>query len=160
MAIDTLDMVELQVEEQPVMVLPFTGEVIDLRDAAQVAQGLDNVRGYIVQLGEFRSLLETVLRLEGRRQGTKTLYLEDGLKATITGGSRPEWDILELQTRLRRAGLPEARLDDLITETIVYKVSAGVARQIGAANPDYADAIQASHTRVEAPWRVNVERSS
>jgi hypothetical protein len=148
---------ELAVREQPMMVLP-TGEQIDLRDPAQVAGGLDQVRDLEQRLRAFRHLLSDVLRLESLRRGTKTLHLDGGWTAVVSGGSRPEYDTELLAERLQAAGLPNDRLDDLIQTVVTYKVNAQVARQLAAANPAYKAALQEARTEAPAAWRVSVER--
>jgi hypothetical protein len=154
---DELEAIALRMEEQPLQLLPTTGELVDLRVAGEVARALDEVREGIRRLGELRSLLETVLRLEARRQGTKTLHLAGGLVATVSGGERVEWDIERLAEGLRGAGLPEDRLAQLVVETVEYKVDQRVARQLAAGNPAYAAAIDAARSTAPAPWRVSVK---
>jgi hypothetical protein len=154
--IGELDQVALKVAVDPDLVLPTTGEVIDLRDPAQVAHGLDSVRYLVRQLGELRKLLETVLRLEGQRQGTKTLHLH-GFKAEISGGETVEWNISALRGALEAAGLPDERMRELIKAEVVYKVNASVAKQLASANPEYAKAIDHAKSMVPAAWRVSVK---
>jgi hypothetical protein len=48
----------------------------------------------------------------------------------------------------------------LVVETIDYRVDARVARQLEAANPAYARAIQAARTMAPGPWRVSVKRGT
>jgi hypothetical protein len=148
----------LTVAEQPLIVLPITGEQIDLREPAQVAGALDQVRDLEQRLRGLRHLLSNVLRLESVRLGTKTLHLDGNWTAVVSGGSRPEYDTELLQHRLHAAGLPEDRLTDLIQPVVTYKVSAQVARQIAGANPAYAAALREARTDVPAPWRVAVTR--
>jgi hypothetical protein len=148
----------LQVAEQPLVVLPVTGEQIDLRDPAQVAGGLDQVRDLEQRLRALRHLLSDVLRLESTRRGTKTLHLDGNWTAVVSGGSRPEYDTELLARRLQSAGLPEERLADLVKAVITYKVDAQIARQLSGANPAYAAALREARTDVPAPWRVAVTR--
>lgn len=154
---DELAMVALQVEETPEIVLPLSGEFIDLRKPPEVARALDSVRTLVTQLGEVSRLLETVLRLEGQRVGAKTLHLPP-YKATISGGEKNEWDIELLRDGLREAGLPEDRLSAAVIEEITYKVSNTVIRQLASANRAYAEVIDQARTRVPANWYVRVER--
>jgi hypothetical protein len=153
---DELEQVAQQVDAEPQLVLPVTGEIVDLREPGQVARALDDVRDLVRKLGELRALLETVLRLEARRQGTKTLHL-GAVKAEVTGGERPEWDVPALVDGLRAAGLPEERLRELVTATVAYKVNARVATSVAASNPAYAEVIANARSTVPAPWRVTVK---
>ena len=146
------------IETDPVFTIRLTGQIIDLREPAEVANALSDVREAKRQLDAIRQLLEDVLRLESSRQGTKTLHLEDGLTAVVSGGNRPEYDLPVLADMLRDAGLPEDRLEQLIVATISYRLDQSVARQLRSANPAYAAALDACRRDVPAPWRVNIER--
>jgi hypothetical protein len=152
---DRLAEVALRVEETGRVVLPLTGEVVDLGDPADVARGLARVRDLKTELDELRSLLEDVLRLESQRQGTKTLRLGD-VEAVVSGGARTEFDAEALAEALRAAGCPEERIADLIVETVSYRVDARVAKQLEAANRAYAEAIASARTVEPAPWRVSL----
>lgn len=149
----TRDLIELD----PHLTVRLLGQVVDLSDPGEVAQCLYDVREAKRQLDEVRQLLEDVLRLESSRQGTKTLHLE-GLEARITGGTKPEYDLEQLEQMLREAGLPEQRLNELIVVTISRKLNQSVARQLRGANLAYAHALETCRTDVPAPWRVTVER--
>ena len=107
-------------------------------------------------MDELRTLLEGVLRLEAQKQGTKTLHL-GSLDAVVSGGSRREYDAELLVELLRDAGLPEERIADAVVETVSYRVNQLVLKQLAAANPNYAAAIELAETTVEAPWRVSVK---
>jgi hypothetical protein len=151
-----LELVAAQVEEEPTLLLPYTGAIVDLREPSEVAQALADVRDLKKRLDELRALLEGVLRLEGQRLGTKTLHVE-GMDAVISGGPRAEYDAELLMSRLRAAGLPEERMGQAVVATVTYKPNAAVLRQLAAANPDYRRAIDASRTTVEAPYRVSLK---
>lgn len=138
------------------LVIPWTGEIVDLGEPAQVARVLETVRALKRDLDEARALLEDVLRSESERQGTRTLHLGT-LDAVISGGERVEYDELELARELRAAGLPEERLAELIVETVTYKVDQRVARSVAASNPVYAAAIERCRRVVPAAWRVAIK---
>lgn len=102
---------------------------------------------------------EAVLLEESRRQGTKTLRIdEEGhavYTATISGGNDYDWNFSVL-VELLDLGLPRERYHELVVETRTYKVDARVAKQLAAANPEYAKIIEQACTMVEKPWRVSV----
>lgn len=154
---DYLDQLELRVAEDPETLLPWTGELVDLRNPADVADALEQLREEKARLDQLRALLEDVLRLEGRRQGTKTLHLGH-CDAVISGGSRTDYDIPELNRLLEDAGLPMERLGKLIVTTVTYKVNAAVAKQLAAANMTYAIALEQTKTVTPAPWRVTIKQ--
>lgn len=138
------------------IVVPWTGELVPLTNPSQVARALGQVRDLKRQLDEARAVLEDALRLEAERQGTKTLHL-DGLKATVTGGSKLEWDMEALADELRDAGLPEERLGQLIVQVITERVNATVANSIAKANPRYGEIVERHRHVVPDRWRVTVE---
>jgi hypothetical protein len=155
-SVDDLQTAELAVAEQPEIVVPLTGELVDLRQPGQVAAALESVREAKRHLDQARVLLETVLRLEASRQGTKTLHL-GGVDCVVSGGSRVEYDCEQLRELLAEAGLPDDRLAELIVETVSYRVNQTVAKSVSAANPRYRAAIERCRRVEPAPWRVTVK---
>lgn len=154
-----LELAAAQLDDTPTIVVPLTGQLIDLTRPLEVAGALHDLRELKRQLDELRALLEGVLRLEAQRQGTKTLHL-GSLDAVVSGGSRREYDAEFLAGLLREAGLPEERISEAIVETVSYKVNQLVLKQLAGANADYAAAIELAQTSVEAPWRVTVKGAS
>jgi hypothetical protein len=152
-----LAVIEELVGEQPDMLVPVTGELVDLRDVAAVALAVDAIRAAKHQLDAARQTLELVLRLEALKQGTKTLHL-DGLDVVISGGEKTEYDCELLQQLLQEAGLPENRIREAIVETVSYKVDGRVARQLAGANPAYRAALERAQQTVPIPWRVAIRR--
>ena len=153
---DDLESVELAIQEQPQLPIPLTGELVDLTNPSSVANALENVRDLKRILDNARAFLEDVLRLEARKQGTKTLHL-DGLTATISGGEKISWDALELREQLRQAGMPDETIAEIVVEEVSYKVDGYRAKRAAGANLDYRDAIEACQTIEPAPWRVTVK---
>jgi len=145
-----------ELERRAEVVIPLTGELIALADPEQVAEALERLQEAKKQLDDVRSVLMDALRLEAERQGTKTLHL-DGFKAVVSGGEKVEYDTLELADELRKLGLPEHRIGELIVETVNYRVDRRVAKSV-ATNPRYAEALERHSQVVPAPWRVTVER--
>jgi hypothetical protein len=137
--------------------MPLTGEVVPLADAPKVARALLELRQLKGRLDEARRVLEDALLFASEQAGSRTLHLGE-LDAVVSGGEKVVYDELELARRLREAGLPEARLAELIVETVTYKVDQRVATSVAAANPNYAEALQASRRTVPAPVRVAIKR--
>lgn len=138
---------ELATTGQHLIVLPGTGEVVDLEDILQVARALAAVRVFKARLDEARGVLEAVLVEEATRRGTKTLRLGD-VTAEVGADTTTGWDVERLRAGLFRAGLPADRLNELIEETVEYKVDGRIARQIAGANPAYAKVIERCKTKV------------
>jgi len=149
----SLELALLQLEDSPEIVLPLTGQLVNLRQPLQAAQALRDVRDLKRQLDEVRMLLEGVLRLEAARQGTKTLHLGP-VDAIVSGGPSADYDAELLVDGLRAAGLPDDRLADAVTVIVTYKVDQRVLRQLAGANPAYAAAIDSARSTVDKPWRV------
>lgn len=131
-----------------------TGEVLDATPENAVGL-LRALRDYSRGVREIIKHCETILVEESRRQGTKTLRF-GGYEATVKGGSDLVWDVQELMDGLRDVGCPEDRINALVTQEVSYKVSAAVARQLEAANEDYASVIDRCRHRVEKPQYVTV----
>ncbi len=135
-----------------------SGELIDPTDAPRVAALLADVREHARQLTELRRACEQALAEEARRQGTKTLRFE-GVEAVVSGGEASElvWDIEELQ-KLLDAGLPSERFEALVRETVEYRVNAAVAKQIAAANDEYAAIVERARSYRDKPVYVTVRQ--
>lgn len=148
--------VELRVQEQPEVPNPVTGELVDLRDLTAVAGAVEQVRDAERMLYLFRrDVLTAAVRLHSQRQGTKTLHAGT-VDLVLGGGTKIEWDGEGLVGGLLAAGLPQERIDELVKWE--PKVNARVAAQLAAANPAYAEAIDAARTIEPASWYVTVKR--
>lgn len=137
------------------LVDPRSGELFPAtpENAAMLLERLRTLRG---QLMEQIKECERVLVDESVRIGSKTLRV-GGFVAEVTGGAETVWDVEALRVGLRRAGCPEERINEAITETVEYKVNNSVARQLASANPKYAKAIEAAKARTPKPVRVRVK---
>ena len=149
-----------ELETPHTAVVPVTGQLVDLTQPAEVAGAIGDIDQAVRQLRELRDLLVELVVEESSRQGTKTLHLEHGLTAKVSGGTRPEYDLETLAEMLRANGLPEDRLEQLITTRIEFRLDQAVARQLRGANPAYAEALDFCKTVVPAPWRVTIERKA
>jgi len=138
------------------LVVPGTGEVVDLDDPNACLRVLTDIRELESKLREVKGALSEALRFEFSRQGTKTLEL-NGMKVSLGADSEVVWDIGVLD-ELRALGLPEERMDALINAEISYRVNNSVAKQIAAANPQYAEVIARAQSRVPKTPYVSVKR--
>lgn len=136
------------------LVYPITGEVVASDDPAGCVRLLGEIRTLEQQLKNLKAELTRALEEEFSRQGRKTIEV-NGTKAELRGGSGVVWDV-EVLNELRDLGLPEERMDELITAEITYRVNANVAKQIAAANADYADVIERAKQRVPRPTYVSL----
>lgn len=138
------------------LVHPRTGEVIDLEDPPTCLRVLADIRELESRLREAKAMLTDALSVEFSRVGTKTLEL-NGMKATLGPDSEIVWDVGVLQ-ELQSLGLPEERMNELVSAEITYKVNSNVAKQIAAANAEYAEVIERAKQRVPKTPYVSIRR--
>lgn len=139
------------------LVLHHSGEIVDLDDAVQCARALSEIRTLEQNLRELKTELTQAIVAEGRRQGTKTIQVDDGLNAVLSGGTETHWDIETLE-QLLVVGLPQDRYDALVRTEISFKVNEREALRIGGANPEYARIIAAAKTQYDKPVYVSFKR--
>jgi len=136
------------------LIYPVTGEIVSYDDPAGCVRLLGEVRALEQKLKELKADLTLALEQEFSRQGRKTIEV-NGVKAELRGGSGIVWDI-EVLDELRTLGLPEERMDELMQAEITYKVNGSVAKQIAAANPEYADVIERAKQKVPKATYVSL----
>lgn len=127
------------------LVVPFTGEIVDLDDPVTCARMLQEIREISEQLRDARAALTDALIRESERQGTKTLRF-GSIEARINTPMETSWDygvLLELQA----AGLPEERFNELVTMTVEYKVNGLIAKSISSSNPTYKEIIDRARSQ-------------
>lgn len=134
---------------------PTTGELVSTSDIDGIGQTISNLRQAENQLRDFRRNVEQIVVAEAERQGTKTLHVQ-GRDLELRGGRTLEWDI-EILQELQALGLPEDRYGELVQTRVEYKVNASVAKQIEAANDEYAEVIRRARSYVEKPVYVTVK---
>ncbi len=142
--------------------VPIT-ELLDVQTGEILPATTTNAARVITAARDMRTRINDVvaqatawLAEESARQGTKTLHAGSS-SVVLSGGPTDEYDPLELMNYLRNAGLPEQRVDDAVTTIIDYKVNRSVLRQLAAANPEYADAIEQAKRTVEKPMRATIK---
>ncbi len=135
---------------------PVTGELIPAEDVNGVAEAVKGLRQLSQQIRDAIADATTILVAESKRQGTKTLALQD-VTVEIRGGTETVWDIEALQHQMDSLGLPAERMEALIKTDVTYKVDARVAKQLAGANEDYAAVLESAKTTVEKPYYVRVK---
>lgn len=128
------------VPEASLVVIPTTGEAIDLSDAHACARALREVREVEARLRDVKRVLTEGILEESQRQGSKTLHFPT-FDARINNPPATVWDY-EVLCELQDAGLPEERWTDLVTTEISYKVNGNVAKSIASSNPEYKAIIE------------------
>lgn len=140
------------------LVLPATGELVDLNDEVSCAHALESLRILEAQIRQAKAGLTQAIVARSELIGSRTLPLGDGLKAIIKGGTAIEYDAEEIEQELRRAGMPEDRIRQIVLEQVSYRVAAVEAKRASVANPVYREIID-RHTRiVDKPSSVSISR--
>ncbi len=135
---------------------PVTGELIPASDVNGVAEAVKGLRALNAQIRDAIADATSILVDESRRQGTKTLALQD-VTVEIRGGTETVWDTEKLSDGLEAAGCPIERIREVIKVEVAYKVDARVAKQLASANEDYAAVLESAKTTVEKPYYVRVK---
>lgn len=141
------------------LVVPTTGEIVNLDDPQSVVSALTEIRDLESRLREIKGVLTDAIVAESRRRGTRTLLLPDGRKAEVKGGEDVEWACEALEARLRALGMPEEDIREIVVEEITYRVDPVRAKRAAGANPDYAEAVEASREVRERRPSVSIRRS-
>lgn len=149
-------MSEVAVPDDGQFVVPFTGEVINRDDPAQCAQAMHALKAVREQIVLIEKDLAFAILAESNDLGTKTLHYE-GVTATVSGGTSTSYDPEVIEAALRRAGMPEAALKDVVVETVERRVNVTKVRAAAAANPKYARAIAKGTRKAEVPRSVSVK---
>lgn len=136
-------------------VVPYSGEIVNFEDPPACLKLLVEIRELEGQLRDLKDALTDALKQEFTRQGKKTLEL-NGIKATLGADSEIVWDV-GILNELRDLGLPEERMNELITEEISYRVNASVAKQLSM-NPAYAEVVERAQSRAPKKAYVGVKR--
>lgn len=124
------------------LAIPGIGALVNLEDPREVGIALADIRSLEDDLRDMKRDLTAALIRYSETVGGKTFHLE-GLDVVLTEKKPVTWDVEALEAKLRRAGLPEDRIDALIKVVVTRTVNANVAKQIAGANPKYARIVKA-----------------
>ena len=139
------------------ILVPFTGELVRADDAAAAARSLESLRQIEADIRRVKTELTEAIVGVASVTGTKTLHLEGGGTAVVKGGTETVYDAEKLEAALRRAGMPESAIREIVVETVSYKVAAVRAKQAAAANPKYRKAIERHSTQIEKTPTIEVK---
>lgn len=147
---------EVEVYEDETIILPHTGQVLAASDTKQCANALVELRQIEDAIREVKIVLTQAIVAESQRQGTKTLRFGER-KVEIRGGKSVLWDAHFLEIELRKAGMPEERIREIVKEEVSYKVDAREAKKAAGANPAYAVIVEAAQHVSERPEYAVIE---
>lgn len=145
-----------EVTSAEVALIPHTGELIDLADAAACADALDELGRLKRQMDEAQRALKAALVDYAHVQGTLT-FRAGSHTVSIGPDEEKLYDAEAIERGLREAGMPEDRIAEIVVPTVTLKVDAVKARQAGRANPAYADVIDRHTTIREKAPNVKVK---
>lgn len=139
------------------LVIPSTGEIIDLSEPRAVADAIAELEALERQVRAQKDRLRDLLVAESRRLGTKTLRWGKR-EVTIKGGSMTVYDADAIEAELLEAGMPAEQVAEIVVEkvTIEKRVDARRAKRAGDANPEYAAILERHSTVVEQRHSVTV----
>ncbi len=145
-------------EESTELVVPGLGTVVDLTNPHDCALALADVRMVESAFAGTKKKLTEALVDAAKQRGTKTLHLDGEITATVRGGERIVYDAEEIELGLRKAGMPEDRIREIVKETVSYQVVAVEAKRAAGANPDYALVIDGNKSTIVADPHVTISR--
>ena len=142
------------------LVVPGVGEVVDLSDVPAVVGALDALRNYESLIKEAKSTLTRAIVDHAGEYGLRSIELPNGDRAEISAPSENFYDPYVLMEELRKYGMPEARIGEIIEEVVTHRVRVGEAKKAAKANPDYAAALEASRTEQPRVQYVKIRRKA
>lgn len=152
-------MSDIELRESEELVLPVTGEVIDLNDEVACAVAMDDLSVMLGRIYDARRALGAAIAERARILGTKSITLPGGRKAVVTGGPEKQYDAEAIERELRAAGLPEERVRQVVREEITHTVRAVEAKRVAGANEEYAEIIERNTTEITKPYSVTIRRT-
>ena len=150
-------MASKEVAQQDVSLEQRLGEV-DVGDAVACAQLLDDIRQLEAQLGSAKSRLTLAIIEQARKDGVTSYDMPGRMKAEVRTGSRNTIAADVLEAKLRKAGMSDERISEIITTTVSQSVDAREAKKAAGVNPAYARALKAATTVHEAQPSVTIRR--
>lgn len=136
------------------VLVPYSGQIVSLDDPPECLKLLAEIRELEGKLRDVKGALTEALGHEFSRQGTKTIEM-NGVKAVLGPDSEIVWDV-EVLEELRELGLPEERMNALVTTEVTYKVNANVAKQLAGANQAYGEVIERAKSRIPKTPYVSI----
>ena len=130
------------------LIVPGSGELVNLEDLNEVARALRSVKELEGMLKAARQVLHEAVRYHSQVLGKKTMRVAGG-KLEVRKATDTIYDAESIERELRQLGMPEERIREIVIETVTYRVSAQQAKYAAAANPDYRAVIESNTRTVE-----------
>jgi len=139
------------------LVIRDTGEVVDWQDVNSLARALDWLREAEQEFRSAKASVQRSIAYLAEQRGTKTLLLDDGRKASVSGGTKTVWDAQALDIGLRALGMAEDRIREIVQ--VELKVKAIEAERAAKASPDrYGILIDACKTDEPSSITVSLRK--
>ena len=151
-------MSEIEARPASELVLPHSGEVIDLADVEVAGTTLEQLRTMEQAMREAQRMITDALVEHSRVAGSKTLDIGGGRRIEIRGGVEKVYDAEQLEQELRDLGMPEERIREIVKEEITHTVSAREAQRAAKANDDYAAALERATVEREKPYTATIRK--
>jgi hypothetical protein len=150
---------DIEVRESEVLVVPGTGTVVNLAEPRECAIALQDIRDMEGRWREVKRILSNAIVAHWGHVGSaKTFSVGGGRKVEIKGGPERHYDAEAIRDDLIAAGMPDERVNEIVTTEVRYSVRAVEAKRAAAANPEYARIIERHTTEIERPYDVAVRR--
>ena len=135
---------------ESLVVVPVTGEQLDISSVAGARRGMEVVAEFRLQLNELYAACRATLIEEADQRGQLSWTDEDGTKIRVAGaGVEEKYDVRRLG-ELREAGLPDERWNALVSWE--PKVDGRVVNQLRR-TPRYAEIIDAAVVESKEKYR-------
>lgn len=141
-------------ESHDELIVPASGEIVNLNDVAEVARAYRSVIEIENALRSAKDTLRDALVAQKLIRGTGTFHVDGLGKVEVKGGNDLVWDAWALKRDLLEAGMPRERVAEIVVETIDARVSAVEAKKAASANPAYAEIVE--RHRTTSPKRPSV----
>lgn len=141
------------------LVVPVSGEIVDLNDESACAAAIQDIREWESRLKEAKSILTAAIVEQARIEGVRSFSYTDGRRIEVGGGPKVEYDALEIEEGLRALGMPEERIREIVIEEVSYKVSARKAKSAAAANEDYQKVIEGAKKTKNEAYYISIRKS-
>lgn len=138
------------------VVVPASGEVVDLSNPAEVARALEAVETIAAQAAEAKRLLNGALvRYSTDVAVSRTFTIPGAGKFERTGGPRTEYERPdEIRRELLALGIPAERVAEIVVETVDRKVNGTEANKAAKASPAVEEVLARHRRKIDAPYRV------
>lgn len=138
------------------LVLPVSGEIINLDDAQAVVRAMREVNRLQSELYDAKRVMAAALIEHATKLGLRTVTLPNGEKFVREGGPRKQYRPDEVEAGLRAAGMPEERIAQIVKEQVTWTVNGTEANKAAKANPEYAAVLEAASQLVDEPYKVKL----